>query len=118
MKSNGRPESGEKKLKFKPSWILYVLVVAVLLLSILAFISPICQNPVETTPSPTTQTTATDIEGETIPDVALTTTPEAYPLPPTPEEIGYTDGIIFLSTILILILLVATLREILYRKAS
>jgi hypothetical protein len=46
----------------------------------------------------------------------ITQTAEAETLPPTPEEIGYTDGIIFMSTLLILILLVGTLRETLRRK--
>ena len=37
-------------------------------------------------------------------------------IPPTPDEIGYTDGIIFFATILVLILLVGTLREVIHRK--
>ena len=47
----------------------------------------------------------------------------AYPIdmtlePATPEEIGSTDGIILWSAILILILLVGTLRELLYQETE
>ena len=52
------------------------------------------------------------------PEQNLTQTAEVEALPPTPEEIGYTDGIIFMSTLLILILLLGTLREALWRKRS
>lgn len=96
-----------------PHWILYLLLVLVLTLSIMAFTSPISQNNQAVTPSPT----ANAMDGEVAPtSAALTATAEAETLPPTPEEIGYTDGIIFWSTILILILLIGTLREALRRK--
>jgi hypothetical protein len=49
-------------------------------------------------------------------DSALTSTAEMEDLPPTPEEIGYTNGIIFCSTVLVLILLVGTLRETIRRE--
>ncbi len=78
------------------------LVLGVLVLSILAFFSPVSQGWQETTPTPTAY--------------ELTPTNETEAPPPTPEEIGYTDGIIFMSTLLILILLIGTLREILRRK--
>jgi len=101
------------KQRFGPHWILYLLLVLVLMLSIMAFTSPISQNNQSATPSPT----AIALDGEVAPTAAaLTATAESETLPPTPEEIGYTDGIIFWSTILILILLIGTLREALRRK--
>lgn len=84
-------------------WILIALVLGVLILSILAFISPISQGGREATLTPTDE-------------LGMTQTAEVDGLPPTPEEIGYTDGIIFMSTLLILILLVGTLRETLRRR--
>jgi flagellar basal body-associated protein FliL len=92
------------------SWILLLLVLGVLALSILAFNSPVSEGGQETAP---TEMSETD-PGADAPE--MTQTAEAETLPPTPEEIGYTDGIIFMSTLLILILLVGTLRETLRRK--
>ena len=92
-----------KRLAFKRCWPLIGLVFIVLVFSILAFNSPVSRHPQVVTPSETA-------EPEMI--VTLQETQE----PPTPDEIGYTDGIIFWSTILILILLIATLREVVRRK--
>ena len=61
------------------------------------------------------QVSETDL-GSPVGDLEMTQTAEQDAQPPTPEEIGYTDGIIFMSTLLILILLVGTLRETLRRK--
>lgn len=95
-------------------WILIFLVLAVLTLSILAFISPVSQGGQRPTPSPGAMEDQT--AGETGEMLSATQTAEAEALPPTPEEIGYTDGIIIMSTVLILILLLATLRETIRRK--
>lgn len=95
-------------------WILIALVIGVLVLAVFAFISPVSQNGRATPPSPTDEIFQDDDTPEGYPQ--LTQTAEVDALPPTPEEIGYTDGIIFMSTLLILILLVATLRETLHRR--
>lgn len=95
-------------------WVLIALVLGVLTLSILAFISPVSQVGQETSPSPTGLSDQETGTPTIVQD--LTQTAEIEALPPTAEEIGYTDGIIFMSTLLILILLVATLRETLLRK--
>lgn len=103
-----------KKIAFKQFWFLYALVLLVLLLSILAFNSPVSQNPQET---PVVETVVPTEGDQPAADAAeMTGTPPAQVDPPTPEEIGFTDGIILWSTLLILILLVATLREFLRRK--
>ena len=95
-------------------WVLIALVLVVLVLSILAFISPISQGGQGSTPTPSVVSTT----GAATPtgDLEMTQTAEGDTLPPTPEEIGYTDGIILMSTLLILILLVGTLRETLHRR--
>ena len=95
-------------------WVLILLVLGVLTLSILAFASPVFQNRQAVTPSPTEL--ANPPTGETDANLHVTQTAEAEALPPTPEEIGFTDGIIFMSTVLILILLLATLRETILNK--
>lgn len=95
-------------------WLLLILVLAVLFLSSLAFSKPISQGGRTPTPEPTC--TGNLAEGTA---AAMTQTPSAEETeedPPTPEEIGYTDGIIFCSTVLVLILLVGTLRETLRRR--
>jgi hypothetical protein len=85
-----------------------VLVLGVSFLSSLAFSKPISQER----QTPTAVETQTEMATGT-PEAIATVTEEE---PPTPEEIGYTDGIIFCSTVLVLILLVGTLRETLRRK--
>ena len=106
------PKNGKNFLK--GYWVFFVLIFAVLTLSILTFNSPVSQDSRNTTPSP--MTLSGDHQTTSTAEVAQTMTAETTLLPPTPEEIGYTNGIIFWSTILILILLVGTLREVLYRK--
>ncbi len=107
------PESKKRAQRYHSAsslrWILIALIIGVLILSLLAFISPVSQVGQEITPSPTAfQMTQTTFQ--------MTQTAEVEASPPTPEEIGYTDGIIFMSTLLILILLMGTLREALHRK--
>lgn len=103
------------KLKFNPHWLLFILVLSILILSSLAFIQPISSDNEESTPSPTGDA----FMGEGTPPIAAETPQVGIEeSPPTPEEIGYTDGIIFFSTVLILILLVGTLREVIRRKGQ
>ena len=89
-----------------------VLVVMVVLMTILALVTPDASN------------TLAQNTTDTLENVELTATP--IPMAeteenqmPSHEEVGYTDGVIFCGTILVLILLLGTLREILwYRKKS
>jgi hypothetical protein len=101
------------KLKFSPHWLLFFLTLGVLMLSSLAFVQPASQ--IDQTPTPSPMALAVPSE-EAMADSALTSTAEMEDLPPTPEEIGYTNGIIFCSTVLVLILLVGTLRETIRRE--
>jgi len=116
MTANGHDEQPNERFKLRPWWVVLVLMMIVLLMSFLALNSPISQRAVEMTPSV--------MESE---DIGLGTgTPDTatgYPLDsgleqPVTEEIGTTDGIILWSTFLILILLVATLRELLHRRTN
>ena len=112
------PRKNNEKLRSKGRnrlrWVLIALVLVVLVLSILAFISPISQGGQGSTPTPSMMS-GTD-EATPAGDLGMTQTAAVDTLPPTPEEIGYTDGIILMSTLLILILLVGTLRETLHRR--
>ncbi len=99
--------------RFGPHWVLMALVLAVMILTSVAFIHPERHMNATTTPASTASVTPGTDENELAPDLLVE---ETESLPPTPEEIGYTDGIIFCSSVLVLILLVATLREALWRK--
>ncbi len=88
-------------------WVLLGLILSVVIFSSLAFTRPIAQNRQAATATDESPPVATD-------SVQVSSTEEEAP--PTAEEIGYTDGIIFCSSILVLILLVGTLRETLYRR--
>jgi len=101
------------KLQFSPHWLLFSLTLGVLILSSLTFIRPVSQKSQTLTPS---QAAITSVDETLTPGSTITPTAEIEELPPTPEEIGTTNGIIFCSTILVLILLVATLRETIRRK--
>jgi hypothetical protein len=95
--------------------ILFTLIIGVVILAILTFTRPISQVERTITPCPTAiALTATAQPSGT----AIVTTPTSEVVPLTPEEIGYTDLIIFWSTVLVLILLVAVLRETILQKKS
>jgi len=100
-----------KKSKFSLNWSFFILIFGVLALSIAAFCSPISQCA---TPTDSPSEAGVTQTGSSTPEFQGTPVPTATLLPPTPDEIGYSNGIIFWSTILILILLIGTLREILY----
>jgi hypothetical protein len=95
-------------------WMLVVMMVVVVVLAVLALRSPISQ--------PTGERMITLTVTSVSPEDNLTATsePEAIVLQPEdfldPEEIGHTGNIIFWSTVLLLILLVATFRETIVRK--
>jgi len=104
------------QFRFWPHGVLLLLLLAVVTLSVMAFVHPAASPQTQSqTPEMTESPTPIQL---TETDAAVTTqTVEILP-PPTADEIGSTDGIIFGSTILILILLIATLRETLQRKGK
>ena len=108
-----QPQSASTGSNNSFKWGIVILILAVLFLASFAFGH---SNGVESTPTVQTE----DLLEETATETALATdsvTGTIEPeIPPTPDEIGYTDGIIFFATILVLILLVAVLREVVYRK--
>ena len=108
-----RKLTGRLKLKISKQWIVSLLILIIFAMSILAFTSPVSeglgQAAATTTSAPTEQTSDST-------ETAVTPTPDPEEMPPTPEEIGYTDGIIIWSTILIVILLIGTLRETIRRE--
>lgn len=108
-------KGGQRRSKWLigPQWILFAIVFGFLAFSILAFMLPIFQEGVGITPSPSALV-VTD-EGAT-PETTLISQDATEEFPPTPDEIGYTNGIIYCSTILVLILLIATLRETIRRQ--
>lgn len=101
------------KMGLAPQIILFVLIIAVVVLAILTFTRPISQQAQTETPCPTLLALMT--EQATL-FVDVTPTPLLDLEPPTPEDIGYTDGIIFWSTVLVLIMLVGVLIETLRRR--
>lgn len=108
---NGNSVRNGQRFRIPPEWFFFILIIGILTLSTMAFFSPISQGVSPTaTPSVVVITQVVSCT----PDVQMTPT-VALP-PPTPDEIGYTNGIIFWSTILILILLIGTLREILRKN--
>ncbi len=109
--SQPQPAPAEPNGRFK--WVLVILILSVLILASFAFGRPNGE------PAATLSPTATLMRGvETVTALVSSTTTETVipDIPPTPDEVGYTDGIIFFSTVLVLILLVATLREVIHRK--
>ncbi|MDY6873739.1 MAG: hypothetical protein SVR81_07220 [Chloroflexota bacterium] len=103
-----------KQPQLGPYWILIALVIGVLILATLTFLRPIAGSGPNVTPADTTASLTPQGAAET--EVTGELTPTATEAPPTPEDIGYTDGIIFCSSVLVLILLVGTLREVVRRR--
>jgi len=106
----------EKRFRFRPQWILFVIVLGVVVLSVLALYSPVAErsNILGPTSTPSPEVEESDTEGT--PGQPNLATPQQAP--PTVEEIGNTNGIIFWSTLLVLILLVGTMRETLSRNGE
>lgn len=102
-----------KKPGIGPQWILLALVIGVMIITSVAFMQPISRG--RSAPTPTVEMAGISLESETL--VSTEPTPSPSPTePPSAEEVGYTDGIILCSSVLVLILLVGTLRESLRRK--
>ena len=107
-------QPGPIRFKDAPQWILFLFALGMLTFSTLAFMKPIFQGSVDATPSPISPT-MTEAPNAVVATPTAVITPTEV-MPPTPEEIGYTDGIILFSTILVVIVLVATLREVLWHR--
>jgi len=112
---------GKKKKRWFPkiksgiNLLIMMLVIAVLIISSLTFLQTESMGAWETTPSPEASPT---VEASVTPADTGTSEVELEEGPPTPMEIGYTDGIIFFSSVLILIVLVGTLRETIQHKGT
>ena len=96
-----------------PQWILLMLVIGVMIITSVAFMQPLSGG--RALPTPTLELMAYPVETETAesPEATPSVTPTE---PPSAEEVGYTDGIILCSSVLVLIRLVGTLRETLRRR--
>jgi len=113
---NGGNGKNGTRIGFGSQLILFSLIIGVVILAILTFTRPISQGERTVTPCPTSMALTATAQPAGM-EAIITPTSEVVPL--TPEEIGYTDLIIFWSTVLVLILLVGVLREtILQRKDS
>jgi hypothetical protein len=98
----------------KLMWLLFAMIVAILILAVLALRSPISQPIGERTMVPTLDAEATEVSPDATPaPVVIIMEPEDFL---NPEEIGHTDGIIFWSTMLLLIVVIGTLREAILRN--
>lgn len=107
------PEGAQQPIGTKPQWVLVALVLVVMIIGSLAFFQPTAQG----TSTPAATITSVPAQGEVLSSTTPTPADEPVRPAPTQEEIGYTDGIIFCSSVLVLILLVGTLREtIRYRR--
>ena len=102
------------KMRIEPQYVMIFFSLVILLVIIAAFVRPVYPA----TLSQTVEPSFTPIAETPQMTEASEITPTPTSLPPTPEEIGYTDGIIFWATILVIILLVGTLRETLRRKGE
>lgn len=95
-------------------WTLLVMIFIIIILAFLAFRSPISQPVGERVITVTVTPALSEEDMETTPE------PEVIVLEPDdfldPDEIGHTDGIILWSTVLLLIVVAATLRETILRK--
>lgn len=93
---------------------LIAMIVVILILAVLALRSPISQPTGDRTMVPTLDDEITEGSPDATPEpVVIIMEPEDFL---DPEDIGHTDGIIFWSTILLLIVVIGTLREAILRK--
>jgi len=113
--SSPKGENGQNgpRIGFGSQLILFTLIIGVVILAILTFTRPISQGVRTVTPCPTSMILTAPAQSS---GTAPVVTPTSEVVPLTPEEIGYTDLIIFWSTVLVLILLVGVLRETISQK--
>ncbi len=100
----------------KLMWFLIGMIVIIIVLAILALRSPISQPIGERTMIPTLEETPSALSPDETPEPVVIILGQEDFL--DPEDIGHTDGIIFWSTILLLIVVVGTLREAILRRKS
>jgi len=112
MGSNNKHLRTRKRIE--PQFFIFLFSLLILLVFIVAFVRPVFPTPLTKTEGPTLSPIAETPQMTEASEI----TPTPTSLPPTPEEIGYTDGIIFWATVLVIILLVGTLRETLRRKGE
>ena len=110
---NPNGDQNGSKMRLVPQIILLLLIMAVVILAILTLTRPISQQAQTETPCPTLVAVMTEQATLFVDETSTAIVPLE---PPTPEDIGYTDGIIFWSTVLVLIMLVGVLIETLRRK--
>lgn len=108
-----QPQTSPVQPNGRFKWGIVVLILGVLIIASFAFGR---SDAEEANPTPSEEAVFRAATTET--SMASDSTAETVivDLPPSPNEVGYTDGIIFLATILVLILLVGTLREVVQRK--
>jgi hypothetical protein len=111
--SDPQPQSTSTQPNGRFQWGLVILILAVLILASFAFGRPNGEKAATASPTATLKIFS---ESGTAMVGNKTTETVTVDIPPTPDEVGYTDGIIFFATILVLILLVGTLREVIHRK--
>jgi cbb3-type cytochrome oxidase subunit 3 len=116
MHQNQEEHRSWLKRKFEPQYVLFFFSLMVLLIIVIAFARPVYPFPLQSTAQPSC--TAAVQTGQTQTENGITPTPSPELIPPSPEEVGYTNGIIFWATILMFILFAATVREIWRRKAK
>lgn len=102
------------EIKLEPQYLIFFFSLIILLAIVVVFVRPVYPASLNQTAVPSSTTTA-ETPQLTV-DSEVTITPTS--LPPTPEEIGYTDGIILWATVLVIILIIGTLRETLRRKGE
>jgi hypothetical protein len=109
---NGDPNASIWKNRLV--WMLLAMLVVVVVLAALSLRSPISQPIGERTMVPTLDGTpsADSLTATPIPEIIILGQEDFL----DPEEIGHTDGIIFWSTVLLLIVVIGTLRETVLRK--
>ncbi len=113
MAENGKHKRILTKFKFEPQYFIVFFSLVILITFVIVFVRPVYPASLQTTTGPSI---AAIVNPQSTSDNGVAPTPTN--LPPTPEEIGYTDGIILWATILVVILLVGTLRETLRRKGK
>jgi hypothetical protein len=109
--SQPQPKPAEQNGSFK--WGLVILIMSVLIVASFAFGRQESEETATASPTAALMESAETEAAAGNGTITETVTPD---VPPSPDEIGYTDGIIFFATVLVLILLVATLREVIHRK--
>ena len=116
MGENQKNKKIQPNIKFEPQFLIFLLSLVILITLVIVFARPVYPASLYQTVEPSS-TGVLETPQPTF-ENGVTPSPTLELEPPTPEEIGYTDGIIFWATVLVIILLVGTLRETLRRKGE